>query len=83
MTLTAHTHRCCTPTCRYTWSCIVWMDNPDAKICPVDAAAKSNKDGPYCALCQYIELAKRAATLRDIQLVITRRKGGTRGTRRR
>jgi hypothetical protein len=60
-----HTHTCAT--CQHKWRCV-------EPKCGVENAAKVNGTGPFCLLCQSVEMARRAATLRGWKLSVRIRK---------
>lgn len=55
-----HAHKCAT--CGYTWEC------EEVKGCKVEAAAKTNREGPHCILCLHIIMARRYANHRAVVL---------------
>jgi len=65
---TAHTHTCANQECGHVWHC---DGVGKGKVCQVFTAAKVNKEGPWCALCLHIEMAKRYAEARGKKLTVT------------
>jgi hypothetical protein len=61
MTDAAHRHTC--TSCGHRWSCA--EAKPLAR-CEVAKAARVNGEGPYCQLCLWLGMARRAATLRRL-----------------
>ena len=64
-----HTHKCCK--CSHTWECtgVGKQRKREAKVCEIDKAVKINKDGPYCEMCQHIEMAARIADVRGLEIL--------------
>lgn len=56
------THTC--ETCGHQWQS---MDRKTER--EIITAAKSNKAGPYCQLCMYLEMAYRTATMRGFKTI--------------
>lgn len=55
------THTCCR--CSYKWKS---MDSETERH--VLTAMKTNKGGPYCTLCHYLEMARRHAEFRSVDI---------------
>lgn len=77
-----HKHVC--RRCKHEWVC----QNFTLKKCEtkgVIAALKVNKNGPFCLMCLFLEMAKRHAELRGLELfwrlTRTRRKAKARNTK--
>ena len=62
---TDHTHTCCK--CGFEYECI-YYDLESCKRKGVFKAMQVNHDGPYCNLCQHLEMARRFAEHRGLKL---------------
>lgn len=62
---TNHTHIC--QTCQHEWDC---FEPKPFKKCPTMVAARVNRQGPFCALCLHVEMARRYAANRKIDLQV-------------
>lgn len=62
--LAPHTHTC--QRCSWTWTCEV--TDKTLQRCKTTVAAKVNKQGPWCWLCQNLITARHEAYLRGLRL---------------